>query len=144
MPRTIYTTALTDRPTNRHVMATQPESYRLAEGEGLHLSVRRWTDRNGNTYHSIRVTLFRENGDTEKYGTAESVYGYGTAYTQTARKLLGEIGAIPHEDSEEIASLSHYFREKNIGYATEVMDAKRKKDLHDNTRDVLVTAIDRV
>jgi len=47
------------------------QTHRLAEGEAVHLSARRWQDRYGNIYHSIRLTLFRENGDVEKYGTEE-------------------------------------------------------------------------
>jgi hypothetical protein len=121
-------------------MATQTETDELTPGDGVHVSARRWQDRNGNTYHTVRVTLFRESGDVEKYGNADPVYGYGNAWERTALSLLVEVGAIPHQKPKSIPSLSRYMRERGIAYGTEVLDVQRKKDLHDNTR-AGVTAI---
>lgn len=121
-------------------MATQTETTELTDGDGVHVSARQWQDRNGNTYHTVRVTLFRDDGNAEKYGTAEKVYGYG-AYMQTARKLLEEIGAF---DVGGEPGLTHALRKSGIAYAEEALGVQRKKDLHDNLMPVSVTAIDRV
>jgi hypothetical protein len=118
-------------------MATQTETDELTPGDGVHVSARRWQDRNGNTYHTVRVTLFRESGDVEKYGNADPVYGYGGAYVETARTTLEDIGALPEVDH---GGITQTLRELGIGYASEVLDVQRKKDLHDNTR-AGVTAI---
>jgi len=70
----------------------------------------KWFDKiNGNTYHSVRVTQLKDNRTVvNKY---DFVYGYDSAYEQTALKVMLENKFLPKKYNKNNAYL--YQRENN-------------------------------
>jgi hypothetical protein len=91
----------------------------------VQVSGRRWFERtNGNTYHSVSVTV-----DGEHIGTVPFAYGYGDQYMQTATEILsrdprfaGNLDG-PVYLRYALADLGHTF-------GVEVSDVSRRRDLH--------------
>ena len=87
----------------------------------IEYSVRRWQDQFGNTYHTVE--MHAEGTRHGKYPggvVSPVVYGYGTAYEETALAMAWDLtGWIDSRDE---------FRE--AATCTEVIDVKRRRDLH--------------
>lgn len=91
----------------------------------------RWFDKvNGNTYHSVRITRFRDGATITKPWE----YGYGDHYRQTALELLAEKKWLPVKyrgDREQYK----YEMENNYPIIWEVRDGL-KREMIENCREV--------
>lgn len=89
----------------------------------------RWFDRvNGNTYHSVRITRFRDGATITKHWE----YGYGDHYRQTALELMAENKWLPVKyrgDREQYM----YEMENNYPIIWEVRDGL-KREMIENCR----------
>tara|TARA_Y100000004_G_C8867506_1_gene391783 strand:- start:688 stop:978 length:291 start_codon:yes stop_codon:yes gene_type:complete len=80
----------------------------------------RWQDRNGNTYHKVKVYV---NG--RLIGTSPIKYGYGTQYLYTGKAMLKEKGYL------KSGSVSNWTLVKDMKIKVEdnVTDYPKKRDL---------------
>lgn len=101
-------------------MASKPET--KPEALHVHVDARRWNDTYGNTYHSVSVY---RNG--EYAGCIPFEYGYGDHYPHTA-------GCILH--LKDPYALGRWAERESLGIrlTTDVIDVKRRKDLHNGGR----------
>ena len=94
----------------------------------IHVSARRWFDKvNGNTYHSVAVTL-----PDGRVLTQGLTYGYGQQYEWTAWSLvlgLDEV-ATNHKAREEKFSPWRWYEENGYHVVYDVVEVSRKRDLH--------------
>lgn len=90
------------------------------------VDARRWFEKtNGNTYHSVSVTIDFGQG-LKKIGSVNFAYGYGEHYLFTAFGIMKEFGLF--KDKEYLDFL-RYKRENQGKIYTTVTDVSRKKDL---------------
>lgn len=91
----------------------------------IHISARRWFDRvNGNTYHSVAVTL--PDGSTRTQGCT---YGYGSHYEQTALELVVG-GEHPRTARGNPVPVWQWYEDNGYRVVYDVVDVTRKRDLH--------------
>lgn len=97
----------------------------LSSIRAFNVNANRWTDRNGNTYHSCKVSAELDNGMND-LAVESFTYGYEDAYQQTAVSLLKE--SVDGLDTVE-TSLYRLCNDLNIPLHCTVQNVKRKKDL---------------
>lgn len=102
-------------------------------GYHYHINARRWFQKTyGNTYHTVRVQVINDQGDTIADLTSPITYGYGDHYMHTAGQLLKTHGHTP--DDFDPYDFGH--RKSVVGPAAnvtrDVVDVPRRKDLHRN------------
>jgi len=125
MPRYILTTARPlDKTDINEVLSRLPVAGPATLEDvrpRLEVYGRRWWQQSyGNTYHSVRVLL-----DGVEVAHCPYAYGYGSAYSQTAVKLLKQAGIVPSDHRAVGAwGLSDLF-----DVVENVEDVQRKKDL---------------
>jgi hypothetical protein len=91
--------------------------------KAIHISARRWNDRNGNTYHTARVYA-----DGVQVASVPFTYGYGSHYETTAEEAMRANGLL--SDKDERQALWNYCREHGIAFVSDVVDVTRRRDLH--------------
>ena len=87
----------------------------------------RWTDSNGNTYHTATVYV-----DGTTIGPSPISYGYGTQYAETADNMLEAAGLMPgreHHKNGSSEAAWRYFERNGVKYGHHAIDVQRKKDL---------------
>lgn len=97
----------------------------LSSIRAFNVNANRWTDRNGNTYHSCKVSAELDNGMND-LAVESFTYGYGDHYQQTALELIKESvqGFVSNR-----TSLNRLCQDLNIPLHTNAIDVKCKKDL---------------
>jgi hypothetical protein len=84
---------------------------------------RRWNDRNGNTYHSVRIS----DANMDELAFLPFSYGYGDHWKQTALEWFVSSGYLPDAKPRMFAP-SLTLRE-TLRAECSVMDVRRKRDL---------------
>jgi hypothetical protein len=93
----------------------------------IHVSARKWFDKvNGNTYHSVAVTL--PDGTVRTVG---QTYGYGTQYEETAIRLVTPDGSYPKHPNGNPKPAWKWYEENGYQVIYDVVLVPRKKDLHE-------------
>jgi hypothetical protein len=89
----------------------------------------KWFDKvNGNTYHSVRITQTKDN---KIFVSDPCVYGYDSAYRQTALKIMFENNLFPKKYNNKNYYL--YERENNYPILWECSDGL-KRDMINNVK----------
>ena len=89
------------------------------------IDARRWFDRiNGNTYHSVTVTVKHARKD-DVVLTRDYEYGYGEQYLQTAHELLSKEGYF----GPEYWDFRDAMRNDRKKFYVTCTDVQRKKEL---------------
>jgi predicted peptidase len=132
---TIYQTCTPGAPTWREVsetayfaaQAAQTPCRKLVIVPAHEIQVRRWQDRNGSTYHSVRIYELVAN----QYNLILSklyAYGYGDGWTTTACDLMATRPDLFPTSSRACGNGTRYLRDVcNIDYI--VIDVSRKSDM---------------
>jgi hypothetical protein len=79
-------------------------------------------DRNGNTYHNVRIT----NNATGESIVTGTTYGYGDHYRQTALAAMDRAGWLPAEYSGDVRKHYEYERENDYPIAWTVEDTNKR------------------
>lgn len=92
----------------------------------VHVSARRWSGNiYGNTYHTVKVWV---NG--EVIGVSPVSYGYGDSWMQTAGDVLRDAGLFAEIfGTDDVYAIGSYAM-REAGVTSEVVDVKRRRDLH--------------
>ena len=99
----------------------------MEKARSITVSGRKWTDSNGNTYHTATIYA-----DGVEVASVPFTYGYDSAFEDSAARAMEEAGMMPGREHHKNGSSEapwRYFERNGIKYRAEAIHVTRKKDL---------------